>query len=201
MLSEKNAGRIKVLVLLIVIFLLLAGCAVPFETAKTLECGQAELMAGYSAFCNLTAKGNFGVTGSTDLGFGVDIPFINTYLAAKQKLFSFGSNPAFDLLLSGAYGLVADTDIPYYHCTLLAGISDKSGECVTVGLGILQDPRYTFDFFGSPVYSRRKFYHAIFGVSNKKFITQFQFIYDPHDTKENLKISVGLGIRSIRFLE
>ncbi|MBN1693819.1 hypothetical protein JW879_00280 [candidate division WOR-3 bacterium] len=196
-----NSCRVETFVFAILLFAMFFGCAVPFETAQTLESGQGELLLGYSSIANLTFKGRFGITGNTDLGFGIDLPLVNTYLSAKQKLFSSGGNPSFDFFLSGAYGLVSDTDIPYYHCTLLAGISDKSGECVTFGLGILQDPRYTFNLFGSPLYSRETYCHALFGVSRDKVVTQFQIIYDPHDTREKFKISVGLGIRSIQFLE
>ncbi len=94
-----------------------------------------------------------------------------------------------------------DTDIPYYHCTLLAGLSDGGEEYFTFGVGILQDPRYAFALSGSPTYSRETYYHILVGMSNDRVITQFQFIYDPHDTREKIKISVGVGIRSIQFLE
>ena len=186
----------------IILFLLFVGCAIPFEIAETLDRGQAELMAGYSSFLNLTVKGNFGITGSTDLGFGVDIPPVNAYLTPKQKLLSLGENPRFNLLISGAYGLLSYTDIPYYHCTLLTGIDNIGRECITLGGGILQDPRYTFNFLGSPTYSRKKFYHTIIGVSNEKFIMQFQFIYDPQEyNRDKIRVSLGFGIRSIQFLE
>ncbi len=196
-----NSCKVKAFVFAILLFVIFSGCAVPFETAQTLERGQGELLLGYSSIANLTFKGRFGITGNTDLGFGIDLPLVNTYLSAKQKLFSSGGNPTFELFLSGAYGLVTDTDIPYYHCTLLVGINNESMGCVTFGLGILQDPRYTFNLFGSPLYSRETYYHALFGVSRDKVVTQFQIIYDPHDTQEKIKISVGIGIRSIQFLE
>jgi hypothetical protein len=196
-----NSYKVKAFVFVILLFIMFSGCAVPFETAQTLERGQGELLLGYSSLVNLTFKGRFGITGYTDLGFGIDLPFVNTYLSAKQKLFSSGGNPSFDLFLSGAYGLITDTDIPYYHCTLLAGINDRMGECFTFGLGILQDPRYTFKLFGSPLYSRETYCHALFGVSGDKVVTQFQIIYDPHDPEEKIKISAGIGIRSIQFLE
>ncbi len=102
--NKLNSLKIKVLHFAIVLFLIFSGCAVPFETAQNLERGQGELMLGYSSMLNLTFKGNFGITGNTDLGFGIDMPFINTYLSGKQKLFSFGEDPRFDLLLSGHTG-------------------------------------------------------------------------------------------------
>jgi len=84
--NKLNSLKIKVLHFAIVLFLIFSGCAVPFETAQNLE------------------RGQFGITGNTDLGFGIDMPFINTYLSGKQKLFSFGEDPRFDLLLSGHTG-------------------------------------------------------------------------------------------------
>jgi hypothetical protein len=199
--NRLSVSKIGFLGFVIFLFMMFSGCAVPFETARNLEAGQGELMLGYSSLANLTFKGRFGITGHTDLGFGIDMPFINAYLSGKQKLFVLGREPGFDLFLSGALGKILDTDIPYYHCTLLAGINNESEGCVTFGLGVLQDPRYTFQLFGSPAYSRETYWYALFGVSRDKIITQFQIIYDPHDSQDKIKASVGIGIRSIQFLE
>lgn len=228
--SRNKLSNLKIKALSVAIFLFLVSSlyAIPFETARNLGGGRGELMLGFSTMFNfalernddisevmhgditfgeasmpnLSFKGNFGITDHFDLGFGIDLPFVGIYLSGKRKLLPSGGYHGFDLFLSGAYG-ITDTDTPYCHCTLLAGLNYKGGECFTFGAGVVRDPRLTFNPFALGVsdYSRDFNPHILLGLSNDIFIGQAQFVFDLSDEQDKIKIILGLGIRSIRFLE
>lgn len=223
-----NNLKIKTLNIAVFLFLVSSVYAVPFETARNLERGQGELMLGWSSMFsiafernsdileviqgelilgdismpNLSFRSNFGITDYLNLGFGVDIPFISVYLSGKYKLLSHDGSSGFDFYLSGAYG-TTDTDTPYCHCTLLAGLNYRGGECFAFGTGIIRDPRLTFNPFALGVsdYSREFNAHILLGLSSDIFVSQVQFVFDPSDKQDQIKIVLGLGLRSIKFLE
>jgi len=226
--NKLNNLKIRALGIGIFLFLVSSVYAVPFETARNLERWQGELMLGGSSMFNfafesnsdileviqgelilgdismpnLSFRSNFGITDYLNLGFGIDIPFVSVYLSGKHKLLSHGGSYGFDFYLSGAYG-TTDTDTPYCHCTLLAGLNYRGGECFTFGAGIVRDPRLTFNPFALGVsnYSREFNAHILLGLSNDIFVSQVQFVFDPSDEQDQIKIILGLGLRSIKFLE
>ena len=212
----------------IFLFILSSAYAVPFDVAQSLEGGQGELMLGFSSMFklalerntdiskaidgeltlgdismpNLCFKSNFGINDYLNLGFGIDIPFVSIYLSGRHKLFSNGGSPSFGLFLSEAYG-TSDTDTPYCHCNLLAGLNYRGGECFTLGAGIIRDPRLTFNPFALGVsdYSREFNPHILLGVSSNIFVSQLQFVFDFSEEQDKVKIILGFGLRSIKFLE
>lgn len=194
--------KIKIPIILSFLSLICSVYAVPFEVAKTVEKGEGEFILGCSSMLNLTFKGNFSVAEYFSLGFGIDLPFVNMYLTGKREIFSFGEEPFFNLSLCGACG-ITDTDIPYYHYTLLAGLNYEEGESFTFGVGIIQDPRFEFNPFelgSSDPQKAEVRYHILLGISDNRFIKQLQFIFDPSGEEDKVRVVLGFGIRSIRLL-
>ncbi len=184
--------------LLASVIIVTSGCAVPFQYAETINRGQAELIVGYSPFANFSFRSNFGITGITDLGFGFDFsypPNANSFLFGRQKIFSYGRYPNFSLVATGSYGKIygfeGEQPPPYYQYNLLAGF--KSSSLLTIGGGILQDPRYSFDPFGGG-FREEIFYNILFGVANKKgVIFQMQGIVDMKSKR--IIANFGIGLR------
>ncbi len=192
-------SKIKIINFVIVLFLVLSGCAVPFETANTLKAGKAENIIGYTAPLNVTARTNFGVTGYTDLGIGLDMgahlssdPVFCLYGTGKQKILSFGRNPNFNLLVSGAYGVVVTDlnpeNIPYYHYTLLLGMENEINGFL-FGIGVLQDPRFSWKIMHEE-FSKETYIHAIIGVEIRKMLFQIQTVH-----KSGGYINFGFGVK------
>jgi len=198
-LKKNKNSRTKTANLTISLVLLLVGCAVPFETADTKNIGESEIIVGYTVPLNVTARTNFGVTGYTDLGIGLDMgahlssdPVFCLYGTGKQKILNFGGNPNFNLLVSGAYGLVATDlnpeNIPYYHYTLLLGMENEING-LTFGIGVLQDPRFSWEIMHEE-FSKEKYIHAIIGVEIKKMLFQIQTVH-----KSGGYINFGFGVK------
>ncbi|MEJ2306892.1 MAG: hypothetical protein P8Y62_07985 [candidate division WOR-3 bacterium] len=197
-----NLLKIKILIFLSCLSLVCSVYAVPFEVSRTVEKGEGELMFGCSSMLNLTFKGSFSVAEYLSLGFGIDLPFVNMCLTGRREFFSFGKEPYLNLSLCGAYGITG-TDIPYYHYTLLAGLNYKEGESFTFGVGMIQDPRFEFNPFetgpSSPQEAGGRF-HILLGRSDSRFIKQLQFVFDPSDRDDKVRVVFGFGVRSIRLL-
>jgi len=197
--KKSDFSQIKTLGPVVVLFLLFTGCAVPFETANTLKAGKAENIIGYTAPLNVTARTNFGVTGYTDLGIGLDMgghlssdPVFCLYGTGKQKILSFGRNPNFNLLVSGAYGVVVTDlnpeNIPYYHYTLLLGMENEINGFL-FGIGVLQDPRFSWKIMHEE-FSKETYIHAIIGVEIRKMLFQIQTVH-----KSGGYINFGFGVK------
>jgi hypothetical protein len=206
--SKKNKHsclKIKIVNLVVALALLLSNCAVPFETADTQEMGKAESIIGYTAPLNITARTNFGVTGYTDLGIGLDMgahlssdPVFCLYGTGKQKILTFGKDPHYNLFISGAYGIVSTElnpeKIPYYHYTLLLGIEDNDVG-LSLGIGILQDPRYSWELMHED-FSKENYIQILMGIEIGKFLFQTQIVYgkDSNGYTDEF-LSFGLGIK------
>jgi len=195
-------SKIKIINFIVVLFLLLSGCAVPFETANTLNMGKAEGIIGYTLPLNVTARANFGVSGYTDIGIGLEVgghlsndPVLCAYGTGKQKILSLGINPHYNILISGAYGVVASDlnpeNIPYYHYTLLLGMEDEISGFL-FGAGILQDPRFSWKLMHEE-FSQETYIHTVMGVETKKLLFQIQTVHK--GSSGGGYINFGFGIR------
>jgi len=178
------SSKTKIVNLIIVLVLFIGGCAVPFETAETLERGKSQTIVGYSPINNLTMKANWGITGYTDIGAGLDLvlPYFLHSLAsvsAKQKLLSLDltNEKKFNLLISGSSGiLLAENESPgYYQANSMIGFEGKE-TLLTIGGGILKDPRYAYDFMHNS-YDDEVFRHIFLGLKGRKFMMQMQFVF------------------------
>lgn len=190
--------KLKVLSIFVIGLFLLFGCAVPFQTAETLKRGKSEAIAGYSPITNLTIKNIWVITGYTDFGFGLDlvIPFfINSlgYVSGKQQLLSLGlpDDNSLNLLISGSAGmLLAEDECPnYYQINGMVGIKGNT-TLLTIGGGILKDPRYSYDYMHNS-FRDKVFKHILFGLRNGNSIVQAQIIY--RGTYGNI-VNIGIGI-------
>ncbi len=190
--------KLKVLSIFVIGLLLLSGCAVPFQTAETLKRGKSEAIAGYSPITNLTLKNTWGITGYTDFGFGLDlvIPFfINSlgYVSGKQKLLSLSlpNDNSLNLLMSGSAGmLLAEDECPnYYQINGMVGIKGNT-TLLTIGGGILKDPRYAYDIkhnsFRDEIYK-----HIFIGFKNGNSVIQAQILFRE---KYGEFANIGIGI-------
>ncbi len=175
--------KLKVVGLAIVVLLAFSGCAVPFQTAETLEKGESEGIFGYTPLTNLSIIGNWGLTGYTDIGFGLDlnIPFFLHslgFVSGKQKLLSLNlpNNNSLNLLVSGSTGiLLAEDECPnYYQGNCKVGIKG-SKTLFAIGGGILKDPRYTYDLWNNS-FSEEVFKHLFIGLKNNHLIIQMHFV-------------------------
>jgi hypothetical protein len=176
-------SNLKILGLAAVILLAFSGCAVPFQKAETLEKGESEIIVGYTPINSLTVEYDRALTGFSDIGLGVDlvIPFLLHsigFVSAKQNLLSFNlsNNNYLNLLISGSTGvLLADDELPvYYQGNGMIGL--ESGEVlITIGGGMLKDPRYSYDLMENKFYDE-VYKHLFLGLKIRHFLFQIQFI-------------------------
>ncbi len=192
----------KSLILIVALFLILSGCAVPFETTDTKNPGESEVIFGYTPPLNFTTRADLGVTGYTDIGVGLEVcghlsndPVLCAYVTGKQKILTFGKDLHYNILISGAYGTVATDlnpeNIPYYHYTLLLGMEDAINGFL-FGIGVLQDPRFSWKLMHEE-FSKETYIHSVMGVETKKLLFQIQTVHKIKDSGEY--ISCGFGIK------
>ena len=176
--------KIKIVNFVIALALLLSGCAVPFQNAETLEKGESEAIIGYSPITNLSIRYDKALDGFTDIGFGLDlnIPFMIHslgFVSGKRKLISFdlSNDNRLNLLISGSAGvLLAEDECPgYYQANGMIGFG-KRATFLTIGGGLLKDPRYTYDYMHNS-FSDEVLRHMFFGLKVKHFMIQMQFIF------------------------
>lgn len=187
----------KLNIFLIIVIIFFLDCAVSFQDARILERGKTEGIVGYSPISNFSLRINHGITGCTDLGGGLDIPipipFANIFIFGKQRLFSLGREPELNVIATGSYGLLFSEDNPpnYYQYSILAGIDFGAQEPLfTIGGGILQDPRYSYDFMAGD-YHEEKFYYLLGGLTTPGGVMmQIQFI-DRIDTGSLINFGIG----------
>ncbi len=195
-------SKIEIINLAIILLLLLSGCAVPFETADTQEMGKFESIIGYTAPLTFTTKANLGITGYTDIGIGLEVgahlsndPVLCAYGTGKQKILSLGKNLHYNILISGAYGVVASDlnpeNIPYYHYTLLLGMEDEISGFV-FGIGILQDPRFSWKLMHEE-FSQETYIHALMGMETSRFLFQIQTVHQ--GSSGGGYINFGFGVK------
>jgi len=177
-------SKIKIINFVVVLFLLLSGCAVPFQNGETLERGESEGILGYTPLNNLSVIYNWGLTGYTDIGFGLELPIpfmLHTmvFASGKQKLLAFdlSNDNRLNILASGSIGAVlAENETPtYYQCNGMVGFKDST-TLLTIGGGILKDPRYSYDFMGNS-FRDEVFRHIFIGFKENHFMIQMQFIF------------------------
>jgi len=210
---KHGCSKMKIVNFIVALFLLLSGCAVPFETADIHKIGEFEGIIGYTAPLTFTAKENLGLTGYTDLGIGFDMAgafsedaVLCFYGTGKQKILSISAGENihgqvlhYNLLVSGAYGIVF-TDlnpakIPYYHYTLLLGMeNDNNG--FLFGIGVLHDPRYSWELMHEE-FSEETHIQAIIGIEINKFLFQIQTAHKGRDDDGDSDglISFGFGVK------
>lgn len=204
--KEFTCSKTKLSSLIILLYLLFTGCAVPFETGSTLDMGESEMIIGFIPPLNVATRANLGVSGYTDIGIGLEAgvhlssdPVFCAYVTAKQKILTLGTNPHYNLLLSGAYGVVSTDlnpeNVPYYHYTLLLGMED-SNNVVLLGIGILQDPRFSWKLMHEE-FSKETYIHALIGVEAGNLLFQIQTVHKKKDYNGRRVevINFGLGRR------
>lgn len=186
--------------------MILSGCAVPFETADTLEKGKAEAIIGFTPPLNFATRANFGVSGYTDLGIGLEAgahlssdPVLCAYVTGKQKILTLGKELHYNLLISGAYGVVATDlnpeNITYHHYTLLLGMEDTNNVFL-FGIGVLQDPRFSWKLMHEE-FSKENYIHSLIGIEAGKLLFQIQAVLKRRDYNGSGGgfINFGLGRR------
>ncbi len=168
--------------------------------------GESEMIIGFIPPLNVTTRANLGVSGYTDIGISLEAgahlsnnPVLCAYVTGKQKILTSGTNPHYNLLISGAYGAVATDlnpeNIPYYHYTLLLGMKN-AGRGFLFGIGILQDPRFSWKLMHEG-FSKETYIHALIGIEISKFLFQIQTVHKKKDYNGSRGefINFGLGRR------
>jgi hypothetical protein len=180
-----NHLKLKIPNIIIVLFLILSGCAVPFQNAETLEKGEKEGTFGYTPINNITIKAAWGLTGYTDIAIGCDlclpIPLPSPgYISAKQKLLSLDltGNAHLNILVSGSIGtVITNNECPsYYDYNVLVGFKGGSA-LLTLGGGMLKHPWYSYDFMSNS-FSDEVCKQFFIGLRGEKTMMQIQIIFD-----------------------
>jgi hypothetical protein len=197
--NKRSRSKTEIVSLITVLALFLGGCAVPFETVDTKNVGETEVIVGYTIPSNFAARADIGVTGYTDLGIGLEAgghlgrdAVLCAYLTGKQKILTFEERLNYNILISGAYGVVATDlnpeNIPYYHYTLLLSMGDEISAFI-FGIGVLQDPRFSWTLMHEE-FSKEKYIHAVMGAETRKLLFQVQTVH-----KSGGYINFGFGLK------